>query len=55
MFTQNDFGKRLKEFRKRRNLTQKEVAMKIGVSEQALSKWENGDCLPDVYNRRSSG
>lgn len=52
MFTQNDFGKRLKEFRKRRNLTQKEVATKIGVSEQALSKWENGDCLPDVYNLR---
>ena len=50
MFTQNDFGKRLREFRKRRKLTQKEVAAKIGVSEQALSKWENGDCLPDVYN-----
>lgn len=50
MFTQNEFGKRLKEFRKRRNLTQKEVATKIGVSEQALSKWENGACLPDVYN-----
>ena len=50
MFTQNEFGKRLKEFRKRRNLTQKEVATKIGVSEQALSKWENGICLPDVYN-----
>ena len=52
MFTQNDFGKRLKEFRKRRKLTQKEVATKIGVSEQALSKWESGDCLPDVYNLR---
>lgn len=50
MFTQIDFGKRLKEFRKRKNLTQKEIAMKIGVSEQALSKWENGDCLPDVCN-----
>lgn len=50
MFTQKNFGKRLREFRKRRNLTQKEVATKIGVSEQALSKWENGDCLPDVYN-----
>lgn len=50
MFTQNDFGKRLRDFRKRKNLTQKEVATKIGVSEQALSKWENGDCLPDVYN-----
>lgn len=52
MFTQIDFGKRLREFRKRTNLTQKEAARKIGVSEQALSKWENGDCLPDVYNLR---
>lgn len=50
MFNQNDFGKRLRKFRKCRNLTQKEVAMKIEVSEQAISKWENGDCLPDVYN-----
>ena len=50
MFDQIAFGKRLKEFRKRVNLTQKEAAMKIGVSEQALSKWENGVCLPDVYN-----
>lgn len=41
MFTQTDFGKRLREYRKRRKLTQKEVAAKIGVSEQALSKWEN--------------
>lgn len=45
-----EFGKRIKEFRKRTDLTQKEAAMKIGVSEQALSKWENGDCLPDVYH-----
>lgn len=50
MFHQIDFGKRVKEFRKRNNLSQKEAAMKIGVSEQALSKWENGDCLPDVYH-----
>ncbi|MDE6598834.1 MAG: helix-turn-helix domain-containing protein [Oscillospiraceae bacterium] len=50
MFDQIDFGKRLKEFRERRKLTQKEAAVKIGVSEQALSKWENGVCLPDVYH-----
>jgi len=50
MFHQTDFGKRIKEFRKRINLSQKETAMKIGVSEQALSKWENGECLPDVYH-----
>ena len=50
MFNQIDFGKRLKAFRNQMHLTQKEVAMKIGASEQALSKWENGSCLPDVYH-----
>ena len=50
MFNQSDFGQRLKTFRVKMNLTQKETALKIGVSEQAISKWENGICLPDVYN-----
>lgn len=50
MFTQIDFGNRLREFRKLAGLTQKEAGMKIAVSEQAISKWENGDCLPDVYH-----
>lgn len=50
MFNQTDFGKRVKNFRLKNNLTQKETALRIGVSEQAVSKWENGECLPDVYN-----
>lgn len=50
MFDQVDFGKRVKEFRTRNNYSQKEIALRIGVSEQAVSKWENGECLPDVYN-----
>ena len=50
MFTQELFGKRLKEFRTRMQLTQKDVATRIGVSVQALYKWENGNCLPDVYH-----
>jgi len=50
MFTQSDFGKRLRTLRNQKKMTQKEVAAKIGVSDQAISKWENGDCLPDVYN-----
>lgn len=37
------------------NFTQKEVAVSIGVSEQAVSKWENGECLPDVYNPKLLG
>lgn len=50
MFTQAAFGKRVREFRTRNNYSQKEIALRIGVSEQAVSKWENGECLPDVYN-----
>lgn len=50
-----DFGKRLKFFRKSKNFTQKEIAFRIGVSEQAISKWENGECLPDVYNLKLLG
>ena len=50
MFNSIDFGKRVREFRTRKNYSQKEIALRIGVSEQAVSKWENGDCLPDVYN-----
>lgn len=50
MFNQVDFGKRVKSFRLRKNYSQKEIALRIGVSEQAVSKWENGECLPDVYN-----
>lgn len=55
MFHQEDFGKRLKLFRRAKGFTQKEVAFRIGVSEQAVSKWENGECLPDVYNLKLLG
>lgn len=44
------FGEKLKELRKLRNFTQKDVSDKIGVSDQAVSKWEKGECLPDVWN-----
>lgn len=55
MVNQMDFGKRLKLFRKAKKFTQKEIAFRIGVSEQAVSKWENGECLPDVYNLKLLG
>lgn len=55
MFNQIDFGGKLRALRKQKNITQKEIALKIGVSEQAVSKWENGECLPDVYNLKLLG
>lgn len=50
MFNQIAFGERLKNYRKAKNYTQGELALRVGVSAQAVSKWEKGECLPDVYN-----
>ena len=50
MFNQNAFAERLKNYRKTKNFTQEELAAKINVSGQAVSKWEKGECLPDVHN-----
>ena len=41
-------GKNLSELRKRRGLTQIELAEKFAYTDRAVSKWENGDTLPDV-------
>ena len=36
--------------RKQSRLSQEDVAEKIGVTRQAVAKWENGDSLPDILN-----
>jgi transcriptional regulator with XRE-family HTH domain len=41
-------GDNLSELRKRRGLTQFELAEKFNYTDRAISKWENGDTLPDV-------
>lgn len=40
----------LKELRERHKYTQEEVAEKIGVSRQAVAKWESGKTVPDINN-----
>lgn len=42
----------LKENRTRCKMTQEFVAETIGVSRQAVSKWENGRCLPRIPSAR---
>ena len=41
-------GKNLAELRKRHGLTQLELAEKFNYTDRAISKWENGDTLPDL-------
>ena len=43
-------GKFIQEKRKEKNLTQSELAEKLNISDRAISKWENGVCMPDVGN-----
>lgn len=42
------FGPFLREIRKQRGLTQEQLAERLHVSAAAVSKWENGKCLPDL-------
>lgn len=48
--TKNNIAANLRYLRNRNRLSQEEVAEKIGVSRQAVAKWENGDSLPDILN-----
>lgn len=41
-------GKTIKELREKRQLTQKELAERIHVSDKTISKWETGKGLPDI-------
>lgn len=44
----NDFGERLKNLRKSADVTQEQLANALGISFQAVSKWETGLGLPDI-------
>lgn len=41
-------GTRITEYRKRNNMTQEQLAEAMGVSPQAVSKWENDISCPDI-------
>lgn len=41
-------GNRIAKYRKAKGLTQEELANRVGVSSQAVSKWENDASCPDI-------
>ena len=44
---QTAIGTYIAKKRREKNLTQEQLAEKIGVSGKTISKWENGKCMPD--------
>ena len=45
-----NFGENLKTFRKNKKISQEELAEKVGVTRQSVSKWEVGDAYPEMSN-----
>ena len=48
MFDTVKIGKRIAELRKKRDMTQFEIADRLGISYQAVSNWERGNSMPDI-------
>lgn len=45
---QLDFGSKISQLRQNKNMTQEELAGRVGVTPQALSRWERNQSLPDM-------
>ncbi|PPA82800.1 transcriptional regulator [Brevibacillus laterosporus] len=45
-----NLGQQLKKFRELKSLSQEDIAQKIGVTRQAVYKWENDKSYPDIDN-----
>ena len=41
-------GKVIRKYRKRKSMTQEEMAARLGVSAPAVNKWENENSYPDI-------
>ena len=48
MFDMQKIGKKIVSLRKLKNMTQMELADRMGISFQAVSNWERGNSMPDI-------
>jgi transcriptional regulator with XRE-family HTH domain len=49
-----NIGAKIKTMRLAASMTQEQLANKLGVSAQAVSKWESGTNMPDIHPERYS-
>ncbi len=45
-----NLGKRIQQIRQDKSITQEKLATDLGISRQAVSKWESGKAIPDIEN-----
>ena len=50
MKNKTDLSERLRQLRKNAGLSQEQLAEKLDISRQAVSKWEAGSSSPDIHN-----
>ena len=50
-----DLGKNIAKYRKEKNLTQRQLADLLGISFQAVSKWENNHSMPRRISSAPTG
>ena len=48
MFDTQKIGEKIAQFRRKKNMTQMELAEEMSVSFQAVSSWERGSTMPDI-------
>ncbi len=46
----NNIGNRIQDLRKKAGMSQDDLADQVGVSRQAISKWERSEAMPELYN-----
>ena len=50
-----ELGKKIKQLRFKAGLTQEQLAEKLGVVPQSVSKWETAVAMPDINNTNKFG
>ena len=51
----NEFGAKIRSLRAGAGLTQEQLAQKLSVTPQAVSKWERSESSPDTDNLGGAG